>query len=476
MITLRDLPSVDRLVQVVQAQPDSVDLPHDLLVQAARAEVEALRERLRQQLPQEAFPAKGAESPAAAVLAQLAHSVRERLAALMQPTLRPVINATGVIIQTNLGRAPLSAAALAAMQTVGRGYANVEYDLERGQRGSRTVHLGALLQQLTGAPAVLVVNNNAAALYLALSALAAGREVIVSRGQAVEIGGGFRIPDVLRQSGATLVEVGTTNRTYARDYATAITAQTSLLLRVHTSNFRLLGFVHETSLAAMVAVGREYAIPVLDDLGSGTLLPTAPYGLAPEPTVQESIAAGADLVTFSGDKLLGGPQAGLIVGRADLIEQLKRHPLARALRVDKTTIASLEATLLAYLRGRALEEIPVWQMIAAPLEQLQSRAVALVARLADLTHAEVVPCASAVGGGSLPGETLSSVAVALKPGQPTNWTPDTLARQLRAGHPSVIARVADAQLLLDLRTVLPDQDDTLAQCLHTALQHGDGNK
>ncbi len=472
MITLRDLPSVDRLVHAVQAQPDSADLPRDLLIQVARTEVEALRERLRQQFPLEAFPAHDAESPATAVLTQLVDNVRERLVAMTQPGLCPVINATGVIIQTNLGRAPLSAAALAAMQVIGQSYANLEYDLERGQRGSRTVHLGTLLRQLTGAPAALVVNNNAAALYLTLSALAAGREVIVSRGQAVEIGGGFRIPDVLRQSGATLVEVGTTNRTYDHDYATAITAQTGLLLRVHTSNFRLLGFVHETSLAAMVAVGREHAIPVLDDLGSGTLLPTAPYGLAPEPTVQESIASGADLVTFSGDKLLGGPQAGLIVGRADLVAQLKRHPLARALRVDKLTIAGLEATLLAYLRGRALEEIPVWQMIAAPLEQLQSRAVTLVARLADRAHAEVVPCASAVGGGSLPGETLSSVAVALKPGQPADWTPDTLARQLRAGHPSVVARVADAQLLLDLRTVLPNQDDALAQCLHTALRRG----
>ncbi len=468
MITLRDLPGVDRLVQKVQAQPGNTDLPHDLLVQVARAEVEALRERLREQLTPEASPTNG--DAAATLLAQLAQNVQERLAAMQQPGLHPVINATGVIIQTNLGRAPLSTAALAAMQTVGRGYANLEYDLEQGRRGSRTVHLGALLRQLTGAPAALVVNNNAAALYLALSALAAGREVLVSRGQAVEIGGGFRIPDVLRQSGATLVEVGTTNRTYAHDYATAITAQTGLLLRVHTSNFRLLGFVHETSLAAMVAVGREHAIPVLDDLGSGTLLPTAPYGLAPEPTVQESIAAGADLVTFSGDKLLGGPQAGLIVGRTDLIEQLKRHPLARALRVDKTTIAGLEATLLAYLRGRALEEIPVWQMIAAPLEQLQSRAATLVAQLADLALAAVVPYASAVGGGSLPGETLPGVAVALAPDQQATWTADTLARQLRAGRPPVVARIADAQLLLDLRTVLPDQDAALAQCLQTALR------
>jgi L-seryl-tRNA(Ser) seleniumtransferase len=280
--------------------------------------------------------------------------------------------------------------------------------------------------------------------------------VVVSRGQAVEIGGGLRIPDVLRQSGAALVEVGTTNRTYARDYAQAITERTALLMRVHTSNFRLAGFVHETPLEELAAVARAHGVAVLDDLGSGTLLPTTPYGLAPEPTVQESVAAGADLVTFSGDKLLGGPQAGLIVGRAALVERLRRHPLARALRVDKATIAGLEATLLAYLRGTATGEIPVWRMIAARPEALRARAE----RLAGRVGGAVAPCESAVGGGSLPGERLPSFAVALDAPKP-----DELARALRLGEPAVVARIADGRLLLDVRTVLEQQEDALVAAL-----------
>ena len=324
----RTLPAVDSVVRVAERLLDGDTLPRELLVEAARAEVAAARQQVA---------AQGIAPPAEA----LAQATLARARALAAPSLRPVINATGVILQTNLGRAPLSDAALRAMREVGAGYSNLEYDLDAGARGSRAVHLAALLCGITGAEAALAVNNNAAAIYLALSALAAGREVIISRGQAVEIGGGFRIPDVLRQSGATLVEVGTTNRTYARDYAAAINERTALLMRIHTSNFKLTGFVHETPLAELAALARERGIATLDDLGSGTLLPTAPYGLASEPTVQESIAAGADLVTFSGDKLLGGPQAGLIVGRAPLVAALRQHPLARALRVDKTTLAGL---------------------------------------------------------------------------------------------------------------------------------------
>ncbi|MCU0493869.1 MAG: L-seryl-tRNA(Sec) selenium transferase [Chloroflexaceae bacterium] len=372
-----------------------------------------------------------------------------------------MINGTGVIVQTNLGRAPLSQAALRAMAAVGAGYSNLEFELEAGERGSRHRHLEGLLCQLTGAEAALVVNNNAAAIYLVLMALASGWEVLVSRGQAVEIGGGFRIPDVLRQSGATLVDVGTTNRTYARDYAAAIGERTALLLRVHTSNFKLTGFVHETSLAELAEVGRAHNVPVLDDLGSGTLLPTAPYGLSAEPTVPESVASGADLVTFSGDKLLGGPQAGLIVGRKTLVEQLKRHPLARALRVDKTTIAGLEATLQAYLRGAATAEIPVWQMIAAPLDGLRARAESLAERLGAAGRAaSVVSCESAVGGGSLPGDTLPSFALALATAEL-----DATARLLRTGNPAIVARIANEQLLFDMRTVLPEQDETLYEGL-----------
>jgi L-seryl-tRNA(Ser) seleniumtransferase len=433
--------------------------PRQLLRDAVRAELDAAREALRE----------GGQAEAIG-LSALVGRVGERLDSALRPSLRPVINATGVIIQTNLGRAPLSAAALAAMARVGAGYSNLEYDLGQGERGSRSVHLEGLLARLSGAEAALAMNNNAAALYLALSALAAGREVVVSRGQAVEIGGGFRIPDVLRQSGATLVEVGTTNRTYASDYADAITANTALLLRVHSSNFRLAGFVHETSLGDMVAVGSAHGVPVLDDLGSGTLLPTAAYGLAPEPTVQESVAAGAGLVSFSGDKLLGGPQAGLIVGRRELVDRLRRHPLARALRVDKTTIAGLEATLRSYLAGRAQEELPVWRMIAAPLETLRARAEALTARLrSGGRDAEPIACRSTIGGGSLPGETQASAGVALRGAE---GGADMLAAALRAGEPAVVARIADGRVIVDLRTVLPDEDMALATAIERAMSGG----
>jgi L-seryl-tRNA(Ser) seleniumtransferase len=456
MTELRRIPSVDALIQAARASLGDA-APHELLREAARAELDALRQGLR-------AGAARADEP----LPQLADRVVARLQRALAPSLRPLINATGVIVQTNLGRAPLSPAALAAMALVGAGYSNLEYDLAAGERGSRHTHLEPLLTRLSGAEAAMAVNNNAAAIYLALIALAAGREVVVSRGQAVEIGGGFRIPDVLRQSGATLVEVGTTNRTYARDYATALSERTALLMRIHTSNFQLVGFVHETSLAEMAAVGHEHDVPVLDDLGSGTLLDTAPFGLAPEPTVAQSVAAGADLVAFSGDKLLGGPQAGLLVGRADLIATLKRHPLARALRVDKTTIAGLEATLLSYVRGRAVEEIPVWRMIAAGAAALRERADGLAARLrAGGLAVDLIDCRSAVGGGALPGETLPSLGLALDPGP---GGPDRLATRLRSGRRAVVARVADERLVIDVRTVLPEQDDDLADAVLAAFQ------
>ncbi|EFO79047.1 selenocysteine synthase [Oscillochloris trichoides DG-6] len=448
MTNLRDIPSVDRLLTALAAAVPH--LPHALLRTLAREEVDRLREQMRQD-----------DRPAVALLDHLIQRVVARLDSDLRPTLRPVINASGVIIQTNLGRAPLSRAALEAMQRVGAGYSNLEYDLDAGSRGSRTVHLEALLCRITGAEAALAVNNNAAAIYLVLSALAVGREVIISRGQAVEIGGGFRIPDVLRQSGAQLVEVGTTNRTYMRDYAAAISERTALLLRVHTSNFRVVGFTHETSLAELATLSHERGLPLVDDLGSGTLLPTDAYGLFPEPTVQESVAAGADLITFSGDKLLGGPQAGLIVGRRSLVEQLKQHPLARALRVDKTTIAGMEATLLSYLHGRAIQEIPVWRMIATPLDELHRRAEALVAQLGSTVSR--VACVSTVGGGSLPGATLPSVGLVLHGGDAA------LSRRLRLGEPALVARFYDGQLVCDLRTVLPEQDADLVQVIQAAL-------
>jgi L-seryl-tRNA(Ser) seleniumtransferase len=384
--------------------------------------------------------------------------LRRRLADVAVPSLRPAINATGVIIHTNLGRAPLSRAARAAMDATSRGYSNLEFDLDSGERGSRHGHVEGLLRRATGAEAGLAVNNNAAAVLLVLSALCAGREVVISRGQLVEIGGGFRIPDVLRQSGARLVEVGTTNRTYVRDYAEAITDETSAFLRVHSSNFRVVGFTHEADAAELAALAHQRGLLLLDDIGSGALLDTAAFGLAPEPTVQASVAAGADLTMFSGDKLLGGPQAGIIAGGAALLDRVRRHPLARAVRLDKASIAALAATLLHYVRGEALREVPVWRMIAASPDELGRRAGAWAAALGA---ASVQGGRSVVGGGSLPEETLPTRLLALRPPDPT-----AAAAALRRATPPIIARIERDSLLLDPRTVDPDDD---AAVLHALL-------
>jgi len=441
---LRRLPSVDRLLQGEAASRWVAALGRDLVVEACREALEAERRRV---LSGEAYA--GEEALWADVVA--------RLQATVQPTLRPVINASGVVIQTNLGRSPLSEATLDAMRRAGEGYSNLEYDLAAGERGSRYVHAEALLTRLTGAEAGLLVNNNAGAVLLALSALARGREVIISRGQLVEIGGGFRIPDVMAQSGARLVEVGTTNRTYASDYRTAITDETAALMRVHSSNFRVIGFTHQPTLDELVALAHERGLPLIDDLGSGTLLDTAPYGLAHEPTVQESVAAGADVVTFSGDKLLGGPQAGIIVGRADLVAQLRRHPLTRALRVDKTTIAGIQANLLHYVKGEATREVPIWRMIAATADEVAARARALIAALGEAgARCEVVLGQSMIGGGSLPEETLPTALIAVEISAPSD-----AARALRLRDPAVVSRVQDDLLLLDLRTVLPREEEAL---------------
>ena len=452
MEELRKLPSVDRLLREEAIRALVEEHGHDLTVEAVRQALDLARQGIL-------------ASGACPQTEELVEMARASLQALLRPTLRPVINATGVIIHTNLGRAPLSAEARAAMEAAARGYSNLEYDLEVGWRGSRYVHAEELLCRLTGAEAALVVNNNAGAVLLILSALARGGEVIISRGQLVEIGGGFRIPDVMRQSGARLVEVGTTNRTYLEDYEEAIGEDTALLMRVHRSNFRLAGFVHEPSLSELVELGRKHGLDVVDDLGSGALLDTSVYGLAHEPTMQESIAQGAALVSASGDKLLGGPQAGIIVGRGDLIARLKRHPLTRALRVDKTTLAGLQATLLHYLKGEAEEKIPVWRMIATPLEALQERAEAWAERLREAgIAASVVDGRSAVGGGSLPGETLPSKLVAIEAD-----SPDELARRLRLGDPPVIGRIEGDRLLLDPRTVLEGEDELLLEAVRRAL-------
>jgi L-seryl-tRNA(Ser) seleniumtransferase len=447
----RSLPSVDRILASPSLQPVIGEHGRSLVTDEARAALMAARTRVE----------AGERAPA---VAELAADVERRLATLLRSSLYPVINATGVIIHTNLGRAPLSSAALHAMSLIAAGYSNLEYDLEAGSRGSRYLHVETLLCRLTGAEAALVVNNNAGAVLVALAALAKGREVIVSRGQLVEIGGGFRIPDVMRQSGARLVEVGTTNRTHPKDFREALGPKTALLLRVHSSNFKQIGFTAEVTLEEMVALGHEMGVPVLDDLGSGSLLDTTRYGLAPEPMVQQSVVAGADLTTFSGDKLFGGPQAGVIVGREVLVARLRRHPLVRALRVDKGTLAALQATLLHYLRGEAEQEVPVWRMMALPVEMLSARAADWAAEMhSQGISATVVPAASTVGGGSLPGETLPTRALAL-----THPYPDALAAALRSGDPPVIVRISEGQVLLDPRTVPVQADGLLLRALAVA--------
>ncbi|MXW24584.1 MAG: L-seryl-tRNA(Sec) selenium transferase, partial [Chloroflexi bacterium] len=346
-------------------------------------------------------------------------------------------------------------------------YSNLEFDLDSGERGSRFSHLSELLSRVTGAEAGIAVNNNAAALLLALSALCAGRDVVISRGQLVEIGGGFRIPDVMRQSGARLVEVGTTNRTYLRDYAEAITDDTAALLRVHASNFRVVGFAEAAPLDGLAALARERGLLLIDDLGSGALLDTRPHGLAPEPMVQDSVAAGADVTLFSGDKLLGGPQAGIAVGSADAIAAMQRHPLARAMRLDKAAIAGLAATLEHYARGDATDAIPVWRMIAAPLDRVRRRARRWARACGEL--GEVMSGSSMVGGGSLPGEGVETAlcAIADPPGGP-----DAFTAALRTADPPIVARIEHDRVLLDPRTVDPSDDRCIEEALRDACAPG----
>lgn len=381
------------------------------------------------------------------------------LNAAARGSLRPVINATGVVIHTNLGRAPLADVAIERVRAIAEGYSNLEYDLALGTRGSRTVHAESLLTQLTGAEAALVVNNNAAATMLILSGLAAGREVVISRGEMVEIGGGFRVPDVMRQSGATLREVGTTNRTRASDYLAAVTTATAMFLRVHPSNFRIEGFTERPSLADLVSAGRAMNVPVVEDIGSGCLVDDLPG----EPSVRQSIAAGVDLVCFSGDKLLGGPQSGIIVGRRALVDRLRTHPLMRAVRADKIAFAILEATLAEYAAGRASETVPVQRMLHASADDIEARVRRLSTTLAaNGWRVAMISGSSAVGGGSAPGLELPTVLLALdREGE----SPDHLERWLRSLDPPVIARIEHDRVVLDLRTVMPGQDETLGRLL-----------
>src|SRR6266487_85580 len=412
----RSLPSVDRLLSDERVRALANGGESGIATVIVRQAIESARLAI----------AGGSETPTED---QLVESVLGLAAAVFEPSLRPVINATGVIIHTNLGRAPLSDEAIEAMAAVSRGYSNLEFDLEAGERGSRYTHLESALTRLTGAEAAIAVNNNASALLLVLSALALDQEVIISRGQAVEIGGGFRIPDVMAQSGARLVEVGTTNRTYLRDYESAITEQTAAIMRVHASNFRIVGFTDS---------------PSIHELGS--------------------LAAGADLVLFSGDKLLGGPQAGVIAGKSELIAQLRRHPLARAVRMDKASIAGLTATLHHYLRGEALSKVPVWRMIAKPFAEIEKRARRWARAIGQ--GARIVDGRSMIGGGSLPEESLPTKLLAL---DGEGGYVAEIARRLRTGDPPVVARIERDVLLLDPRTVRPDEDRALIAAVKEAL-------
>lgn len=441
---LRSLPSVDGLLTHSDIQDLIQTYSRPLVVDAIRTILDTTRQQI---LSDEASDINESN---------LIDRVSMHLEKQFQPTLRPVINATGVIIHTNLGRALLSKSAQTAMVNVAGNYNTLEFDLDNGKRGSRLVHASQLLRDLTGADDAIVVNNNASALIMILTTLAKDKQVIISRGELVEIGGGFRIPDIMQQSGAHLIEVGTTNRTRIADYATAMSEDTAMFLRVHSSNFKQVGFVEQPTLQELAETAHQHNILAIDDLGSGTLIDTTQFGLAHEPTIQESIDAGMDLICFSGDKLLGGPQAGIIIGKQNLINRLKKHPLARALRVDKLTYAALTATLEHYRRDDVFENIPVWQMISRSLNEITQTAK----HWASQTGGTVIDGDSAVGGGSLPGTTLPTSLLALK-----TTSPDTLMAQLREAHMPIIARVSSDQVLFDPRTVLPEQEKILLETL-----------
>lgn len=437
---LRSLPSVDQLLQTEFAGTLMTAYGRPLTLEAIRATLDTARVEIQ----------SGLEPPTAE---NILSNAQEKIETWLIPTLQPIINATGVIIHTNLGRAPLSRAALDAINQIALSYCTLEYTLELGVRGKRELHCEGLLRQLTGAEAAFVVNNNAAAVLLVLTALAKRRSVLISRSQLIEIGGGFRIPDVMKQSGAKLIEVGTTNRTHLSDFETAIDDRTALIFQAHHSNFRIVGFTTEPALSELVELGEQYHVPVLHDLGSGALLDTAQFDLAHEPMVQESIREGASLIAFSADKLLGGPQAGILLGRKALIERLKKHPLARSIRPDKFCLAALAATLRHYLKDEALREIPIWRMIATPADTIRERSRHWITQLG---RGEMIQGESTVGGGSLPGETLPTWLVALRVKKP-----NAFAARLRCGQIPIIARVENDSVVFDPRTVLPEQEQDL---------------
>ncbi|HZN34433.1 MAG TPA: L-seryl-tRNA(Sec) selenium transferase [Pirellulaceae bacterium] len=446
---LRSIPSVTELLDSPPLKSLVNRVSRNVVVSGVRQFLEDMRSQVQ-------TAAAGVHVPTASELAQ---RIADWIATEELPSLRPVINATGILLHTGLGRAPLAEEAIAAIGEVSRGYASVELDLASGERSQRAVAVERQLTRLTGAEAAAVVNNNAGATLLTLAALATGREVIVSRGQLIEIGGSYRLPEVMTASGTVLREVGTTNKTRIGDYAAAIGEKTAALLRVHTSNYAVVGFTEETPLAELVALGRKHDLPVIDDIGSGALVDLSPYGVKGEPIAGESIRAGADLVLFSGDKLLGGPQCGIVAGRRNLVQQILKHPLTRALRVDKLTLAALAATLRLYEDpAHAERSVPLLTLLATPLENLRHRAERLAPQIqaTGVAAVEVVTDRAYVGGGSLPNQSLATICLALTP---ATGTVDALAAALRRGTPAVVGRIQEGRLLLDLRSVQP-RDDT----------------
>lgn len=449
MADFRQIPSVDQLIQSDDFQATLKTYGHDWTVSAIRETLNEIRDALK---AGKALPSH----------AEIAQSVNQRLAAQSMPELQNVINATGVLLHTNLGRAPLSQAASQAASDLSQTYSSLEFNLSTGKRGKRESHCAEFISRLSGAEDALVVNNNAGAVLLALSALAKGKKVAISRAQLVEIGGGFRIPDVMRQSGAKLVEIGTTNRTHLKDYEEAIGQGARLVMTAHQSNFQILGFSTEPSLTEICALAKSAGLPVYLDLGSGSFINMEQYGLAHEPTVPEVIAQGADLVSFSGDKLLGGPQAGILAGKKVLIDKIRKHPLYRALRPDKLCLAALSATLLHYLKGDYEQEIPLYRMLSQSEVQIKQRAQAWQAQL---PNSQIIPGESTIGGGSLPGETLPTWLLQFKP-----KSANKLLNALRAGKPPIIARIQEQSVVLDPRTVQAEEELIIIQRLKEFLE------
>jgi len=461
----KKIPAVDRLLLSPKISEASSIFPRDLILKAVNQVLDELRTRIQK--------GEDVEDQSELSIDTLSNRIVSRLELISRPSLRPVINATGVVIHTNLGRSILPEKVLKKFRPLAGGYSNLEYDLDQGERGSRYSHVEGILKELTSAEAAMVVNNNAAAVLIALETLAKGREVVVSRGQLVEIGGSFRIPDVMRKSGAKMVEVGTTNKTHLRDYEEVISPETALLLKVHTSNFQIVGFTEEVTMSELSPLGKQYGIPVMEDLGSGCLVDFSKYSLIKEPTVHDVLAHGADLVTFSGDKLLGGPQAGIILGRKDLVDAIKRNQLCRALRIDKLTLLALEETLRLYRDERiAVKEIPTLKMICQShslLEKKAGRLLKLVGKLKTGNFSiELTDGNSKVGGGALPLLELSSRLLCLVP---KKLSPQFMERWLRAFDPPVITRLEKERVLLDVRTIQEKDLKTIAQAIRELAQH-----